>query len=196
MLLESLLISYRKIAWSKNGSLAYISPDGYAVHLKVFSRDTATGKWDLGKDVPIEVPQGRDNFPFVHLSWNSLGNDLAVMDSAGHVMVFSCAIALDRMQLVRAELAHPEAEADSVVGVHWLAIYPHEAKVSHLPFQSGNHTKMETESYCVVGRPRWQQVELAHPLARVPGCAPSYCWQGFAHLPQKIWRAEASISAE
>jgi mediator of RNA polymerase II transcription subunit 16 len=109
--------------------VAYINPDGYTINLKIFSRDLETGKWDLIKNVPLEVPQGRDEFPFVHLSWSHLGNDLAVMDAAGRVMVFSCAMALDRMQSIRAELAHPEAEVDGVVGMHWLAIHPWEAKV-------------------------------------------------------------------
>jgi mediator of RNA polymerase II transcription subunit 16 len=127
--LRSPLTPCRKIAWSKNGCVAYISADGDAVNLKVFSRDAENGKWDLRKDVPLEVPQGREQFPFVHLSWSHLGNDLAVMDAAGRVMVFSCAMALDRMHFIRAELAHPEAEVDGVVGMHWLAIHPYEAKV-------------------------------------------------------------------
>ena len=120
---------YRKIAWSKNGCVAYITPDGAAVHLRVFSRDMETGKWDLGKDVTLEVPRGREHFPFIHLSWSHLGNDLAVVDTAGRVLNFSCAMALDRMPFMKSELAHPEAEADGVVGLHWLAIYPYEQKV-------------------------------------------------------------------
>ncbi|KAH8731138.1 mediator complex, subunit Med16 [Phaeosphaeriaceae sp. PMI808] len=120
----------QKIAWSKNGCVAHISPDGYTINLKVFSRDTDTGKWDLRKDVPLKVPQGREEFPFVHLSWSHLGTDLAVMDAAGRVMVFSSAMALDRMQFIRAELAHPEAEVDGVVGMHWLGIIPYEARNS------------------------------------------------------------------
>ncbi|OAK98756.1 hypothetical protein IQ06DRAFT_337254 [Phaeosphaeriaceae sp. SRC1lsM3a] len=118
----------QKVAWSKNGCVALISPDGFTVNLKVFSRDPDSGTWDLRKDIPLEVPQGREQFPFVHLSWSHLGNDLAVMDSAGRVMLFSCAMALDRMHHIRAELAHPEAEVDGVVGMHWLAIHPYEAK--------------------------------------------------------------------
>ncbi|XPS74919.1 Mediator of RNA polymerase II transcription subunit 16 [Ascochyta lentis] len=118
----------QKIAWSKNGCVAYITPDGAAVHLKVFSRDVETGKWDLGKDVALDIPQGREHYPFVHLSWSHLGNDIAVIDAAGRVLNFSCAMALDRMQYIKAELAHPEAEADGVVGLHWLAIYPYEQK--------------------------------------------------------------------
>ncbi|KAF2995834.1 mediator complex subunit [Curvularia kusanoi] len=118
----------QKIAWSKNGCVAYITPGGAAVHLKVFSRDIETGEWDLGKDVALDIPQGREQFPFVHLSWSHLGNDIVVVDSAGRVLNFSCAMALDRMQYFKAELAHPEAEADGVVGLHWLAIYPYEQK--------------------------------------------------------------------
>lgn len=118
----------QRITWSKNGCVAYISPDGYSVNLKVFSRDAETGKWSLGKDVPLELPQGRDIFPFVHLSWSHLGNDLTVMDEAGRVMVFTCAMALDRLHFIRAELAHPESEVDAVVGMHWLAILPYEQK--------------------------------------------------------------------
>ncbi|KAF1941855.1 hypothetical protein EJ02DRAFT_403819 [Clathrospora elynae] len=118
----------QSIAWSKNGCVAYISPDGYTVNLKVFSRDTETGKWHLGTDVPLELPQNRDVFPLVHLSWNHLGSDLAVIDEAGRVMVFTCAMALERMQFTRAEIAHPESELDAVVGMHWLAILPYEQK--------------------------------------------------------------------
>lgn len=129
----------RKIAWSKNGCVAYISPDGYTVNLKVFSRDAATGKWNLGKNVLLQVPEGYDDYHFVHLSWSHLGNDLAVMDASGRVMFFSCAMALDRMQFIRAEPAHQESELDSVVGMHWLAILPYEQKVGE---QTVNPTKI------------------------------------------------------
>jgi mediator of RNA polymerase II transcription subunit 16 len=129
--MRAVLTSNRKITWSKNGCAAYITPDGAEVHLKVFSRDIETGKWDLGKDVTLDIPPGREHFPFVHLSWSHLGNDLVVVDAAGRVLNFSCAMALDRMTYIKTELAHPEAEAeaDGVVGLHWLAIYPYEQKV-------------------------------------------------------------------
>jgi len=118
----------QRIAWSKNGCVAYISPDGYAARLKVFHRDAETAQWDLGMDVPLEFPPNGVVYPLVHLSWSHLGNDLAVMNEAGHVMVFSCAMALDRLQCIPVEVAHPESEADPVVGLHWLAILPYEQK--------------------------------------------------------------------
>lgn len=123
-----MLTLHRKIAWSKNGCVAYITPDGYAINLRVFSRDPTTGKWDLCKDTPLEIPHGHDDLPFVHLSWSHLGNDLAVMNAAGHVMIFSCNMALDRMTYTRADASQPEAEMDAVVGLHWLAILPYEQK--------------------------------------------------------------------
>ncbi|PVH96402.1 hypothetical protein DM02DRAFT_731213 [Periconia macrospinosa] len=115
-----------KIAWSKNGCVAYITPDRYAVHIRVFSRDPSTGKWDLGKATPVDIPHGQDDFPFVHVSWSNLGNDLSIINAAGQVMIFSCAMALDRMGYMRSELTHPEADMDFVIGMHWLAIMPHE----------------------------------------------------------------------
>jgi mediator of RNA polymerase II transcription subunit 16 len=123
------LTGNRKTAWSKSGCVACITPDNYGVNLRVFSRDTETGKWDLGKEVPLELPQGREVFQLTHLSWSYLGNDLAVVDEAGRVMIFSCLMALDRMHVERAEIAHPESEVDAVVGMHWLAILPYGQKV-------------------------------------------------------------------
>ncbi|KAF2471912.1 uncharacterized protein BDR25DRAFT_302755 [Lindgomyces ingoldianus] len=118
----------QKIAWSKNGCVAYIAPDGYGVNLRVFARDPSTGKWDLGKDTPLEMPHTQEDFQFVHLSWSHLGNDLVVMNAAGHVMIFSMAMAIDRMAYMRAEVSQSEAEIDGVVGMHWLAILPYEQK--------------------------------------------------------------------
>ncbi len=148
---EQLLINLRKIAWANNGCVAYISPDGYTINLKVFLRDPDSGKWHLGKDVPLEPPPGREVFPFVHLSWSHLGNDLAVIDEAGHVMIFTCAMALDRLQFIRAELVHPESEVDAVVGMHWLAILPYEQKVSSFTLLN-SQLLTHSESHCMVSR--------------------------------------------
>ncbi|KAF2686468.1 hypothetical protein K458DRAFT_198476 [Lentithecium fluviatile CBS 122367] len=117
-----------RIAWSKNGCVAYIGPGGKTVNLKVFSRDSSSGKRDLGPDTPVEIPSGHNDYPFVHLSWSHLGNDLVIINSAGHVLVFSCAMALDRMSFMRAESGPPESDMDAVVGMHWLAILPYEQK--------------------------------------------------------------------
>lgn len=131
-----MLILNRKIAWSKNGTVASITQEGYGVLLKIHSRNPTTGKWELGKETSLDIPSGHDEFPFVHLSWSHLGNDLAVMNSAGHVMIFSCAMLLDRMTLTRTNQAQSEADMDPVVGMHWLAMIPYEQKVRRRAFIS------------------------------------------------------------
>jgi mediator of RNA polymerase II transcription subunit 16 len=138
--LVAALTGGRKISWSKSGCVAYISPDNYSVNLRAFSRDAETGKWNLGKDVPLELPHGRDVFQLSHLSWSHLGNDLAVIDEAGRVMIFSCIMALDRMHFERTEIAHPESEVDAVVGMHWLAILPYGQKVGPVPSLEEGYT--------------------------------------------------------
>lgn len=117
----------QKITWSKSGCVAYITPDGFSVKLKVFARDPATGKWDLGKDAIVELPR-QDEVQYVHLSWSHLGNDIAVVDAAGHVSTLTCTMALDRMTVMRADVVQPETEMDAVVGMHWLAFLPYEHK--------------------------------------------------------------------
>ncbi|KAF2182172.1 hypothetical protein K469DRAFT_669982 [Zopfia rhizophila CBS 207.26] len=118
----------QKIAWSKSGCVAYITSDGDGISLRVFSRDASSGKWALGKDTSLDIPHRHGGLPLVHISWSHLGNDLAVMDAAGRVLIFSCAMVLDRMATTRAHVVDPEHEMDAVVGMHWLAILPYEQK--------------------------------------------------------------------
>jgi hypothetical protein len=116
-----------------------VTPDGFGVNLCVFARENETGKWDLGTDVQLDLPQHHDEFRLTHLSWSHLGNDLAVVNEAGHVMIFSCAMVLDRMNFMRTELSQSDSEGDGVVGMHWLAIYPYEQKVLSLPCTECSH---------------------------------------------------------
>lgn len=95
----------QKITWSKNGCVAYITPDGHSVKLRVFSRNTATGKWDLGKDALVDLPR-QNEFKYVHISWSHLGNDLAVFDAAGHVSILTRRDALVSILTIRTEKQH------------------------------------------------------------------------------------------
>ena len=144
----------RKIAWSKNGCVAYISPDGASVYLRVFSRDSTTGKWDLGDDILLEIPSEHDTAPYVHMSFSHLGNDLAVMNTTGHVIIFSCQMTLDRMSFAKVDLSQPEVDIDAVVGIHWLAIYPHEQKVSRERAQFSLYAYISESHYLVRDRKR------------------------------------------
>lgn len=111
------------------------------------------------------------------------------MDEAGRVMIFSCAMALDRMQFSRADMPHPESEVDAVVGMHWLAILPYSQKVK-LPLAAhGGYTDTLAESYRLVGCAGRKQVEVEYQTTLVQQCAPSRRRQSIAHLSQKTRRA-------
>lgn len=112
--------------------MAYITPDGYAINLRVFARDPSTGKWDLGPECPLELPHNRDELPLVHLSWGNLGSDLTAVDTAGHVMIFTAlTMTLGQMTFRKLELSSPEMDMNPVVGMHWLSIFPHELRVQN-----------------------------------------------------------------
>jgi hypothetical protein len=161
--------------------VAYITPDPYAVHLRIFSRDPNTGKWDLGKPTPINIPRGHDEFPFVHVSWSNLGNDLAIINATGYVMIFSCAMVLDRMTFMRTDLPQHEIETDAVVGMHWLAILPYEQKVRFLTVL---HTIKLTdlEPDCLVGSQGRREMGFRGYVPRLPRYAPSSRRKGFIDL--------------
>jgi mediator of RNA polymerase II transcription subunit 16, fungi type len=119
----------RKITWSKSGSVAYVTPDGQGVNVRAFKRDPSTGKWELGKDHPMVLPHDQTVYPIVHLSWSHLGTDLAVIDAAGRLMIFTLYLVLDRMNAARTHLTDHEDELSAIVGMHWLSILPHEKRV-------------------------------------------------------------------
>ncbi len=109
--------------------------------------------------MPVEIPQGHDDYPFVHVAWSNLGNDLAIMNAAGHVMIYACALVLDRMSTARAEVAQPEVETDAVVGMHWLAMIPYEQKVIRPPSREQN-VLMSIEPSCMASNETGRWVEV------------------------------------
>lgn len=98
------------------------------------------------------------------------------MDEAGRVMVFSCAMALDRMQFSRADIPHPESEVDAVVGMHWLAILPYSQKARLLLTSRDNYTDTLPESNRLVGCARGEQMEMEYQTTHVQQRASSRRW--------------------
>jgi mediator of RNA polymerase II transcription subunit 16, fungi type len=120
---------YRKIAWSKIGCVASISANGRQVNLRTFSRNINDGRWTLGKPKPLAIPNFNEDLPITHLSWGHLGTDLAVVDSAGRTWIYTNHQAIGRMNVQRQPTSDLEDELGAVVGLHWLAIFPHQQKV-------------------------------------------------------------------
>ena len=77
----------------------------------------------------MKIPQAHDDFPFVHISWGHIGTDLAVLDAAGRIFIFTNMYALGRMMMTRVSTIDQEDEMGAVVGMHWLSITPHQQRV-------------------------------------------------------------------
>ncbi|OJD37608.1 mediator of rna polymerase ii transcription subunit 16 [Diplodia corticola] len=118
----------QKIAWSKSGCVASITRDGRGVNLRAFQRNPVDGKWILGDEAPLHIPSVHEEFPLVHVAWGHLGVDLAVVDAAGRILVYTAAQAADRMKLSREPFSDHESESNALVGLHWLPVAPQQVK--------------------------------------------------------------------
>ncbi|EKG19413.1 Mediator complex subunit Med16 [Macrophomina phaseolina MS6] len=140
----------QKISWSKSGCVASITRDGRGVNLRAFQRNPADGKWILGEEAPLQIPSVHEEFPLVHVSWGHLGVDLAVVDAAGRILVYTAAQAADRMKLSREPFSDHESESNALVGLHWLPVAPQQVKY-HMIW-SGDRTD-----------DKWQYRMTSHP---------------------------------
>lgn len=61
-------------------------------------------------------------YKIFRLSWNHIGNDVAVLDLYGQILVFTILIALNRLTVVRRCISDPEDNLGAVVGYVWLNI--------------------------------------------------------------------------
>ena len=114
----------RKLAWSNTGSIGQISPDGSRVTFRAMVRHTKTGAWTISEASKhaIEAPAGR---MFVHIQFNGIGIELAIVDDAGVVHMYSLTGALSRMvPAVGGELSRKTSnhKMNAVVGLHWYVV--------------------------------------------------------------------------
>lgn len=121
----------RKLAWSNSGSIARISSDGHNISFRAFLRDIKIGKWSLGEENqhPLHAPDGST---FVHLHFNHVGQDLAVVDDLGIVHLYSMSGGNGRMHRAAVDLGTDQARRsllDAAIGLHWLPIFPLDCRV-------------------------------------------------------------------
>ncbi|KAF4540499.1 Mediator complex subunit Med16 [Lasiodiplodia theobromae] len=140
----------QKISWSKSGCVASITRDGRGVNLRAFQRNPVDGRWILGDEAPLHIPSVHEEFPLVHVSWGHLGVDLAIVDAAGRILVYTAAQAADRMKLSREPFSDHESESNALVGLHWLPVSPQQVKY-HMIW-SGDR-----------GEDKWQYRMTSHP---------------------------------
>ena len=102
----------------------------------MFVEDPKTGAWAPGKEShhPIRAPEGTR---FVHIQFSPLGHDLVVLDDVGLAHMFIAPTGLGRMHVNATDFGFDRTgrnSNDSVVGLHWLPVWPTEFKVCVLAF--------------------------------------------------------------
>lgn len=127
-----LTLPQSKLVWSSAGSVARIAEDGKEIHLHVLARHPKTGVWALTKasKQPIVAPEG---IIWEHLQFSGTGLDLAAADNFGSVHMFTWQGKLNHMPPTTHITGPPinaRPELDAAVGLHWLAVYPAEFRVS------------------------------------------------------------------
>ena len=59
-----------------------------------------------------------------------MGNDLAVVDSAGRLMIYTTGFTLGSMMLVHTAMGESEDAMNCLAGLYWLPVFPHMQKVT------------------------------------------------------------------
>lgn len=111
----------RKIAWSRLGCIAYVSHDGLQVVVRHLICSPADGKWSLSEEYPQHhIVQHHIGQRLLHLCWNEIGSDLAVLDASGRVSILTINAALNNLAVSRQAIADPSDDGAQVVGMMWL----------------------------------------------------------------------------
>lgn len=85
--------------------------------------DTETGKWVLSPPYPQpSVSEAHENAPLVHLSWNTLGAELGVVDAHGRVSFHVITFAINVLSCMRPATLDQEDDLNGIVGFGWLNI--------------------------------------------------------------------------
>lgn len=122
----------RRIAWSNNGCIAYISRDGFDVNLRHLHCSPKDGQWKLSEEYrEIAVSRVHNRHKIIHLSWNHAGRDpphvdiceLAIVDVFGQISIFTVQAPItSRLNVSRRCASDPEDHLGAVVGLSWLNI--------------------------------------------------------------------------
>ncbi|KAL8920524.1 MAG: hypothetical protein Q9172_004478 [Xanthocarpia lactea] len=119
---QSILSIARKIAWSNTGCIATIANGGDTVTLRNLYCDPASGLWNLSDgDEAKEVALVHAGQTLKHLSWNDPGTDLAVIDTLGHISVFSLLTSINRCSVTKRCVLGVENNFSVPVGSTWLS---------------------------------------------------------------------------
>ncbi|KAF8474729.1 mediator complex, subunit Med16 [Kalaharituber pfeilii] len=109
------------ISWSKLGCIAYVTPDKTGVESRHIMCNPKDGRWILSEAYPVpHVARIHEGQQIVHISWNTMGTELAVIDVLGRVSFFSVYMSVNVLQCAWGQLTDQEDDLGGLVGFWWL----------------------------------------------------------------------------
>ncbi|KAJ6112846.1 hypothetical protein N7512_008170 [Penicillium capsulatum] len=112
----------QKVAWSRTGCIAFISPDGTRVSVRNLQCRPSDGKWVLSEESPLApATEAHGGNILVHLAWNEAGSELAIADCLGRVSIYSISMALNSITGLRQAAFDSSDDCNQVVGMMWLS---------------------------------------------------------------------------
>lgn len=120
---------FRKLAWSRAGSVAHISPDGLKVTFRALVRDKKTGEWSLSDGGNHPIRANRDA-RYVHVEWSVSGSEVVLVDHCGRLSIHVMAYALNRFLPNTISQGTHHDDLSAVVGLHWLSVFAGVQRVS------------------------------------------------------------------
>lgn len=113
------------MAWSKQGTVASISADGFSLDFRCLRVNPSDAVWDLSEPTPYEVSGLLPNGPIVHLVWSTATfPELAVIDAFGRVLILTFPMTVNRPYETRSWKNDAADDLHSVVGCYWLPMAP------------------------------------------------------------------------
>ena len=110
----------RKLTWSKNGCIAYVSRNKRVVILRHLLCDPNDGQWKLSREFTVdEVSSAHGYHEIAHLSWSHTGTEIAIVDVVGRISIYNIFLAINRLSAVKRCSADPEDNLSAVVGLMW-----------------------------------------------------------------------------
>jgi mediator of RNA polymerase II transcription subunit 16 len=123
-----------KIAWSRHGVIACVTPDGLGVNTYVLIRNRRTAEWRLSSPLAVLIHPIRSPTRIQHVTWSYFGNELAVIDSSGRIDIFTTPGVLGRFNSTRSgEMkGDPDTELNGIVATTWLPLAAFAKKTAGL----------------------------------------------------------------